>query len=141
MTKVQAVDVGRWVLRLVVLCCLALPTIVLAGERTYSVEGKVTGVGTHQETATVGDTLLAHTHRTYTVKAPARIFVLECPNDIGNLIGARECGGKRKIAIGDNLHFRVEKAYAYVQTDPGKEQRLTVLSEDVNEEAGQAAKP
>jgi len=45
----------------------------------------------------------------------------------------RECGGEKNIAIGDVIHFRVEKNRAYVQTDKGKEQRLSLVSEAKNE--------
>jgi len=40
-----------------------------------------------------------------------------------------ECGGNKKLAIGDTIHFRVDKNFAYLQTDNGKEQKLRILSE------------
>jgi hypothetical protein len=46
---------------------------------------------------------------------------------------ASECGGKRKIEIGDAIRFRVEKKRAHLLTAEGKEQKLGVLSEGMNE--------
>lgn len=125
----------------VTFCCIAFPSVVVAGEKQYPLEGTVTMLGTNQESSGTGDTLSTHPHRTYTVKTPARTFVLECPNGMDNLLGKRECGGKKQIEIGDTLRMRVEKRYAYVQTDKQKEQRLTVLSEGVNEDTAKASKP
>lgn len=124
-------------LRLVLVCCIALPTTVLAGDKLYPLEGTVTVLGTSRET-TGGDM-----RRTYTVKNPTRVFVLECRylmNGI-HIHTPSECGGKKEIAIGDTLHFRIEKHHAYLLRDNGKEERLVVLSEGVNEESAQVAKP
>jgi hypothetical protein len=40
-----------------------------------------------------------------------------------------ECGGKKKIEIGDAIRFRVEKGRASVLTAEGKEEKLGVVSE------------
>ena len=44
-----------------------------------------------------------------------------------------ECGGKKKIEIGDVIRFRVEKNRAHILTAEGKEQKLGVVSEAINE--------
>jgi hypothetical protein len=138
MKRVQAA-LGRFAVRLVLLCCVALPNGVLAGEKQYPLIGNVTTLATNQEIMGADSAIVpTHAHRTYTVKTPTRVFVLECPYGLGTLLPPHECGGKTKIAIGDTIHFRVHERYAYVQTDRRKEQRLAVLSEAVNE-AGEPA--
>jgi hypothetical protein len=73
------------------LCCITLPT-AFAGNGQHPMEGTVTAVGTSQDTSGGGGNIpvWTHVHRTYTVKTPARSFVLECP-------------------YGDSVRFRVEK--------------------------------
>jgi len=44
-----------------------------------------------------------------------------------------ECGGRKKIEIGDAIKFRVEKQYAGILTGEGKEQKLRVVSEGMND--------
>ena len=144
MKQVSAVASGQLGVRLVVFCCLALPSVVLAGEKQYPVEGTVTAVGTNQE-ITGGDNtpVLTHQHRTYTVKTPNRIFVLECPYwmDGFHIHAPSECGRSKKIEVGDTIHFRVEKRHAHVRTTDGKEQKLAVLSEGISDDSARAGKP
>jgi hypothetical protein len=129
------------------LCFIAFPSIVLAGGKDYPIEGTVTALGTSQETTgggsnAVGGINSASTvvHRTYTVKTPTRVFVLQCPYWMSgfHIHSPSECGGKKKIAIGDALRFRVEKNRALMLTAEGKEQKLGVVSEAINE-AGNTA--
>jgi hypothetical protein len=71
------------------------------------------------------------------VKTPTRVFVLECSYymDGIHVHSPSECGGKKKIAMGDAIRLRVDdKDHAYVPIDNGKEQRLSVLSESINED-------
>src|SRR2546430_15119450 len=79
------------------LCCLALPAIGSANAKQYPVEGTVTRLGTHE---TIGG--IHGIHRTYTVKTPTRVFVLECAYDLTgiHIHTPSECGGKKTIAIG-----------------------------------------
>jgi hypothetical protein len=122
---------------LVLLCSISLPTVVLAGGKHYPIEGTVTALGTSREATDGGGNtpVFTHVHRTYTVKTPTRVFVLECPYMMDGLHihSASECGGKKKIEIGDAIRFRVEKDHAYVLTAQGKDQKLRVVSEGVNE--------
>ena len=110
--------------------------MVFAGSKQHPMEGIVTALGTSQETTGGGNIpILTHVHRTYTVKTPARIFVLECPYQMDGLhIGVpSECGGKKTITVGDSIRFRVEKNHAYILTDQGKDQRLNITNEAMNE--------
>ena len=61
--------------------------------------------------------------------------MLECPYwmDGFHIHAPSECGGKKKIEIGDAIRFRVEKNRASLLTPEGKEQKLGVVSEGMNE--------
>jgi N-methylhydantoinase B/oxoprolinase/acetone carboxylase alpha subunit len=128
---------------LLLLGFIAFPTVVLAGGKDYPIQGTVTALGTSQETSSGGSTgvaggstsVVTHVHRTYTVKTPTRVFVLECPYwmDGFHIYSASECGGKKKIEIGDAIRFRVEKGRAHLLTAEGKEQKLRVISEAMKE--------
>jgi len=121
---------------LLLLGLIAFPTVVLARGKEYPIQGTVTALGTSQETTGGGSTsVFTHVHRTYTVKTPTRVFVLECPHwmDGLHIHAPSECGGKKKIEIGDAIRFRVEKDYASVLTAEGKEEKLRVVSEGMKE--------
>ena len=128
---------------LLLLGFIAFPTVVLAGGKEYPIQGTVTALGTSQETTGGGSTsvgggstsVVTHVRRTYTVKTSDRVFVLECPYwmDGFHIYSASECGGKKKIEIGDAIRFRVEKGRAYLLTAEGKEQKLRVVSEAMKE--------
>ena len=136
--KFQKIPLGRLGACLTLLCCIASPIPVFASGKQYPVEGAVTSLGTYEEIG--GGT--ASIHRTYTVKTPTRVFVLECPYwmDGIHIHTPSECGGNKKIEIGDTIRFRVEKRHAYLQTTNGKEQKLAVLSESASEDSAQPAK-
>ena len=129
--------------RLLLLGLIAFPTIVLAGGKDYPTQGTVVALGTSQETSGGGSTgvgggstgVVTHVRRTYTVKTPDRVFVLECPYwmDGLHIHSSSECGGKKKIEIGDAIRFRVEKNHASLLTPEGKEQKLGVVSEGMKE--------
>jgi Cu/Zn superoxide dismutase len=133
-------------LHVVLLCCLAYSTVAFGGEKEYPLEGKVVALGTSQEMTGGSGPLVVNgqgsgtgvstqTHRTYTVKSQTRVYVLECPYWMTgfHIHSPSECGGTKKIEIGDVIHFRMAKNHAYIQTDKGKEQKLSVLSEAANE--------
>ncbi len=122
-------------LLLAVLCFAFFPTMLFASGKQYPLQGTITQLGTTEEITGGGTTSVStHLHRSYTVKTDTRIFVLECPHFMGGLhIGApRECGGKKKIALGDTIRFRLEKNHAFVLTTEGKEEKLRVVSEAIN---------
>src|SRR3954470_3003124 len=83
--------------RITLLCCLALPAIGSATPKQYPIEGTVTALGTQRETN--GE--IYNTHRTYTVKTPTRVFVLECPNDMTgiHISGPSECGARKRLQL------------------------------------------
>ena len=130
-------------LRISLLCCLTYSTVAFGSDKTYPLEGKIVALGTSQETTSGGtgggkENVTTILHRTYTVKSSSRIYVLECHHWMNRFHGhsPSECGGKRKIEIGDVIHFRIAEDHAYIQTDKGKEERLNVLSEAMNETSG-----
>lgn len=136
MKNVVTIHFAYWRMPLLLLGFLVLPIVVLAGGKDYPLQGIVTSLGTSQETTGGGNTsVVTHVHRTYTVKTSTRIFVLECPYwmDGFHIHWPSECGGKKKIEIGDAIKFRVEKQYAGVLTGEGKEQKLRVVSEGMND--------
>ncbi len=124
---------------LLVLGFIAIPTVVVAGGKDYPIEGTITALGTSQETTGGGSnavgggstSVVTHLRRTYTVKTPDRVFVLECPYwmDGFHIFSPSECGGKKKFEISDAIHFRLEKNNARVLTAEGKEEKLRVVSE------------
>jgi hypothetical protein len=133
---VRTVAFGQLRLPVAILCLVAFPTILIAGGKEHPMQGTVTALGTNQDTTGGGTTaVFTHVHRTYTVRTDSRIYVLECPYDMEAvpIIAPRECGGKKKIAIGDTVHFRLEKNSAFVLTAPGKDHKLRVVSEATNE--------
>ena len=135
---------------LALLCGLACPILLFAGDKTYPLEGKVVALGTAQELTGGGATPVVNgkgadstpistmVHRTYTVKSPSRVYVLECPFWMNgfHIHSPSECGGSKKITIGDVIRFRIAKNHAYISIDQGKEQKLSVLSEASNEAPG-----
>lgn len=136
--------------RLALLCGSTCPILLFAGDKTYPLEGKVVALGTAQELTGGGATpvvngtgagstpILTMVHRTYTVKSPSRVYVLECPFWMNgfHIHSPSECGGSKKITIGDVIHFRIAKNRAYISIDQGKEQKLSVLSEASTEAPG-----
>jgi hypothetical protein len=143
MTRDTTVGFAYLGVHLLLLGFIAFPTAVLAGGKDYPIQGTVIALGTSQETtgggsAAVGGgstSVVTHVRRTYTVKTPTRVFVLECPYwmDGFHIYSASECGGKKKIEIGDAIRFRVEKGRAHLLTAEGKEQKLRVISEAMKE--------
>lgn len=128
-------------LMLLILAFLAFTTVLSAGNKEHLMQGDVTALGTTQDT-TGGDTtpIFTHTHRTYTVKTDTRFFVLECPYDMEalHILAPSECGGKSKIAIGDTIHFRVEKNKAFLLDAQGTEEKLRIVSESMNADGNAA---
>ena len=112
--------------------------------KTYPIEGKVSGTtisevpytsSTNNGKTTTTTRGIART-LTYIVQTDTKTYELNCgkrPRIFSTTPG--ECGGDKKIQIGDVIHFRVNKGWAYVsitesgQTDP--EQKMRILNEDL----------
>ena len=134
-TSRRTVALSHWGLRVVTLCFAVFPSMLFAGSKEHPMQGTVIALGTSQDTTGGGTTpVFTHVHRTYTVRTDTRAFVLECPYDMEAIpiVAPRECGGKKKIAIGDTIHFRLEKNNAFVLTAQGKDEKLKVVSEAMN---------
>ncbi|HUA15192.1 MAG TPA: hypothetical protein VMG31_07830 [Verrucomicrobiae bacterium] len=120
---------------------VAFATALFAGGKGYPVQGIVTALGTAQDTTGGGGEtpVLTHLHRSYTVKTDTRVFVLECPYDMNAVLARTECGGKKKkITIGETIHFRLEKNSAFLLNAEGKEEKLRVLSESMSADGNAA---
>jgi len=78
--------------------------------KTYPEEGKIVATGL---TEWVINNKHQHAH-TYTVVTSARSYLLECGHKpvFGSM--GEECGGSKKLQIGDVIHFRTEKELAYI---------------------------
>jgi hypothetical protein len=109
--------------------------------KTYPQEGKIIGTGINQVGAS----------RTYKVVTDTKTYELDCgkhPPLFSKTPG--ECGGDKKLQIGDTLHFRTEKGRAYIavpaEVEPSGEQQLRILREELKPNAkpadnSQAAQP
>jgi len=142
---------------------LILAGSVLAGtafagtkDPTYPEEGKVTATSVNQVPVTTytqanGVTIPVKTirlSRTYTVQTETKTYDLDCgktPHMFSRTPG--ECGGTKKIQVGDSIHFRLQKGWAYIPItemnggkEESKEQKLRVLNEELKAE-GEAATP
>ncbi len=112
--------------------------------KTYPEQGKVTATSVNQvpyrQTFSgpngTSSVKRIRTTRTYTVVTDARTFELDCgktPPLFSSTPG--ECGGDKKIQIGDVIHFRIEKGWAYLPapeaSDPAYEEKLRILDEQM----------
>jgi hypothetical protein len=97
--------------------------------KTYPEEGKVVGTGMAER----GQEVKSHL---YKVETGTRIFVLDCGTRFG--FSGGECGGQRKIQIGDAVHFRVDKNWVYIPiiTDDQHtgEQKLRIVSQELKQD-------
>ena len=115
-----------------VLAIFTMVSSVLAGAifaknvpKNYPEEAKVTGIGTDEHANRV------HSH-VYKLETENKILVLDCGTRFG--FSGGECGGDKKIQIGDVIHFRREKNSAYIPiTYSGEqtEQKLRIVSEEM----------
>lgn len=128
------------------LCLYAMPGSAKDKNRTYPEGGKIIATGINQVPRTqtsTGPNGAVYSHRvvvatrTYTVQTITRTYVLDCaktPHIFSRTPG--ECGGDKKLQIGDEIHFRIEKNKAYIPApeaaNPELEQRLFILNEDLN---------
>jgi len=147
-------ELGRQFLRAVP--ALSLTALILASmlapsaawakkePKTYPIEGKVSATAINQVpyTYSTSDGKTTQSHRgiartrTYTVQTDGKTYELDCgkrPGIFSTTPG--ECGGDKKIQLGDVIHFRVNKGWAYVPvTESGqadREQKMRILNEDL----------
>jgi hypothetical protein len=96
--------------------------------RTYPEEGKIVATGLNEW---VINSKHQYAH-TYTVVTGTKSYLLECGHK--PLFGSmgEECGGSKKLQIGDVIHFRIDKNQAYIPiTKTGNsvaEEKLHILS-------------
>jgi len=104
--------------------------------KTYPMEGKIVGTGINQLERT----------RTYRVVTEARTYELDCgkhPELFSKTPG--ECGGQKKLQIGDVIHFRIENGKAYIPVpetiEASGEQKMRILREELRPAAKPADTP
>jgi hypothetical protein len=96
--------------------------------KTYPEEGKIVATGL-SEWVVNSKHQSAHT---YTVVTDAKSYLLECSHKpvFGSM--GEECGGSKKLQLGDVIHFRIEKDLVYIpitKTDNSvAEEKLRILS-------------
>jgi hypothetical protein len=132
--------------------------------KTYPEQGKVMGSGTGQHTAG-GGMLMGNSPssinvrtvytRTYKVETDTKIYELDCGKPPGMFSSnPGECGGDKKIQIGDVIHFRVDKGWVYIPVSEttsdsysnadhtaSSEQKLRILSQELKPDAKTPATP
>ena len=118
------------VLAVFVLALSLLSVTVFANKepKTYPEEGKIVATGL-SEWVVNGKHQHAHT---YTVVTESKSYLLECGHKpVFGSVG-EECGGSKKLQLGDVIHFRIEKDLAYIpitKTDNSTaEEKLRILS-------------
>jgi hypothetical protein len=125
--------------------------------KTYPEEGRVIATGTTEHTRTSGSIFGApggatngsvssrskYTH-TYKVQTATKIFEMDCGKEaVFHSTGAECLAGGKPIQVGDVLHFRIDKDYAYIPlldqngTQSGEEktgeEKLRILSAEAAE--------
>jgi len=100
--------------------------------KSYPEEGKVIGRGTTEHTMGVTN----YFTQTYKVQTDKVVYVLDCgKKPFFGKTGA-ECGGEKKIEVGDTIHFRIEKNSVYIPVkDPVvagmSEEKLRIMSQEI----------
>jgi hypothetical protein len=120
--------------------------------KTYPEEGRVIATGTTEHTRTSGPIFGApggatngsvsssskYTH-TYKVQTSTKIFELDCGKEaVFHSTGAECLAGSKPIQVGDVLHFRIAKDYAYIPLldqdgTQNDEEKLRILSAEAAE--------
>ena len=124
---------GRRPLGLIPLFVLALgivPGIAFASKepKTYPEEGRIVATG-------LNEWVINRQHQfshTYTVVTNTKSYLLECGHRpvFGSM--GEECGGSKKLQIGDVIHFRIDKNQAFIPItkidNSAAEEKLHILS-------------
>lgn len=114
---------------------LSVTAIANKEPKTYPEEGKIVATGV---TEWVINSKHQYAH-TYTVVTNAKSYLLECSHK--PLFGTmgEECGGSKKLQIGDVIHFRIEKNQAYIPItkidNSVAEEKLHILSTALKRDA------
>ena len=75
----------------------------------------------------------------YKVETATRVIELDCLKK--GMFKYKDCGGEDGMQVGDVIHLRIEKGWAYIPLPGGKEDKLQVLNEEAKPEASGAPKP
>jgi hypothetical protein len=114
---------------------LSATTFANKEAKTYAETGKIVETGL---TEWVVNSQHQHAH-TYTVVTESRSYLLECGHK--PLFGSmgEECGGIKKLQIGDVIHFRIEKEHAYIPITKSDnstgEEKLSILKKSLRPSA------
>jgi hypothetical protein len=119
---------------------LSQATFAAKAPKTYPEVGKVTGTGTGKRAVGQGGTAFT---RTYRVETDTKIFELDCGKMPFFSRTGGECGGEKKLQIGDEIHFRTQKEWVYIPItgkdatgkEVSSEQKLRILSEELKPDA------
>ena len=110
---------------------LSQPAFAKNEPKTYPESGKIIGVGTSKR-AVSDRTVFTHS---YKVETDTKIYELDCGKMPFFSRTGGECGGDKKLKLGDEIHFRTQKEWVYISItesgQTGSEQRLRILSEDL----------
>lgn len=112
---------------------LSQPAFAKKEPKTYPEVGKVNGIGTREAGGNSG----GHFTHTYKVETESKINELDCGKAPLFPGTGGECGGDKKLKIGDDIRFRTQKQWVFLsvtQLDHGPEafeQKLRILSEEV----------
>jgi hypothetical protein len=117
---------------LLALTLLSATSFANKDPKSYPEEGKIMATGLSEW---VSNSKHQHAH-TYTVVSGAKSYLLECSHKpvFGSM--GEECGGTKKLQIGDVIHFRIEKDHVFIPIskpdNSAAEERLLIMSTALN---------
>jgi hypothetical protein len=117
-----------WLSLILAISLLSVPGFANKEPKTYPEEGKIVATGRSEW---VVNSQHQHAH-TYTVETDTKSYLLECGHKpvFGSM--GEECGGSKKLQLGDVIHFRIEKDWVYIPInksgDSAGEEKLRVMS-------------
>ena len=105
--------------------------------KSYPEEGKIVATGL---TEWVINRQHQYAH-TYTVVTSTKSYVLQCGHKPVFASMGEECGGSKKLQIGDVIHFRIENSQVYIPItkvdNSAGEEKLRILSTTLKPDAPQ----
>lgn len=112
----------------------ALPVTALAGnkEKSYPETGRVIGKGQTSHTLASANQPVERMRytNTYKIETSTEVLELDCGKMAAFHLEGKECGGDHPLAIGTEVHFRIEKNRVFIPLSNGSEQKLEILSEE-----------